>query len=76
MRVSTSLVIVLSLASILIQNVSGAAVMSIDIGSEWMKVSRKINEFLMKHIRVSKTNSLLLLGWCSFAWNGNGNCFK
>ncbi|KAG5671881.1 hypothetical protein PVAND_002051 [Polypedilum vanderplanki] len=38
MRVSTSLVVILSLASILIQNVSGAAVMSIDIGSEWMKV--------------------------------------
>ncbi|KAL7019429.1 hypothetical protein ACKWTF_011120 [Chironomus riparius] len=40
MRMSTGLIAVISLilATILIQNVNGAAVMSIDIGSEWMKV--------------------------------------
>jgi hypoxia up-regulated 1 len=40
MRTSTGLIAVISLilATILIQNVNGAAVMSIDIGSEWMKV--------------------------------------
>ena len=41
MRTSTGLIAVISLilASIVIQNVQGAAVMSIDIGSEWMKVN-------------------------------------
>lgn len=41
MRTSTGLIAVISLilATIVIQNVQGAAVMSIDIGSEWMKVN-------------------------------------
>lgn len=43
MRESIGIVALLSIiyTFVLIQNVSGAAVMSIDFGSEWMKVYKK-----------------------------------
>lgn len=63
MRTFKGLIALLGLifATFLIQNVNSAAVMSIDIGSEWMKVSNTLssNEIFMKHIRVL----MLILGW-------------
>jgi NAD(P)H-hydrate repair Nnr-like enzyme with NAD(P)H-hydrate epimerase domain len=60
MRASTTLAVLLSLATVLIQNASGAAVMSIDVGSEWMKVG----EYLMKQVRVSETITLSRSALC------------
>jgi hypothetical protein len=39
--------LVLTLASVLIQNADAAAVMSVDFGSEWMKVSGTNKLFTM-----------------------------
>lgn len=57
----------------------GAAVMSVDLGSEWMKV---MCGDIMLYFKVSIKNNFFssqkccFIGWHSFSWCTNGYSFK